>query len=44
MKGKISGMFVLHNGAIAIQLEQGFTEANTNNECPGNYDWLYRKL
>jgi len=37
--GKISRVYVNPTGAIALQLDNGFPNANSNNECPSNNGW-----
>jgi len=37
--GKISRVYVNPKGAIALQLDNGFPNANSNNECPSNHGW-----
>lgn len=37
--GKISRIYVTPAGSIALQLDNGFPNANSNNECPSNNGW-----
>lgn len=37
--GEISNLYVNVDGHIAIKLNNGFPNAKSSNECPGNTDW-----
>ncbi|QUJ67369.1 hypothetical protein KDD30_15225 [Photobacterium sp. GJ3] len=37
--GVISRVFVNPEGAIAVQLKQGFPKAKSDNQCPENNGW-----
>lgn len=41
--GVVSNVFVTPSGLIALKLDQGFPNAQTSNQCPGNNGWAGHK-
>ena len=37
--GEVTRVYVTPHGAIAFQLKNGFPNANSTNQCPGNNGW-----